>query len=50
MKFASLTAPVVSAGNAKAKDVLDLIQYIKDTIQNLYGIKMETEVEIVGRQ
>ncbi|MDR7076378.1 UDP-N-acetylmuramate dehydrogenase [Neobacillus niacini] len=41
---------IVNAGNAKAKDVLDLIQYIKDTIQNLYGIKMETEVEIVGRQ
>jgi UDP-N-acetylmuramate dehydrogenase len=41
---------IVNAGNAKAKDVLDLIQYIKNTIQNLYGIKMETEVEIVGRQ
>lgn len=41
---------IVNAGNAKAKDVLDLIQYIKDTIQNMYGIKMETEVEIVGRQ
>ena len=41
---------IVNAGNAKAKDVLDLIQYIKDMIQNLYGIKMETEVEIVGRQ
>ncbi|MEH7177269.1 UDP-N-acetylmuramate dehydrogenase [Neobacillus vireti] len=41
---------IVNAGNAKAQDVLDLIQYIKDTIQNLYGIKMETEVEIVGRQ
>src|SRR4051794_29335853 len=27
---------IVNAGNAKAKDVLDLIQYIKDTIQNLY--------------
>ena len=41
---------IVNAGNATAKDVLDLIQYIKDTIQNLYGIKMETEVEIIGRQ
>jgi UDP-N-acetylmuramate dehydrogenase len=41
---------IVNAGNATAKDVLDLIQHIKDKIQNLYGIKMETEVEIVGRQ
>jgi UDP-N-acetylmuramate dehydrogenase len=41
---------IVNAGNATAKDVLDLIQYIKDTILNLYGIKMETEVEIIGRK
>jgi UDP-N-acetylmuramate dehydrogenase len=40
---------IVNAGNATAKDVLDLIQYIKDTILNLYGIKMDTEVEIIGR-
>ncbi|WHY02293.1 UDP-N-acetylmuramate dehydrogenase [Neobacillus sp. DY30] len=41
---------IVNAGNATAKDVLDLIQYIKETIMNLYGIKMETEVEIIGRE
>jgi UDP-N-acetylmuramate dehydrogenase len=41
---------IVNAGNATAKDVLDLIQYIKDKILHLYGIKMETEVEIIGRQ
>ena len=41
---------IVNAGNASARDVLELIQYIKDTIQNSRGIKMETEVEIVGRQ
>lgn len=40
---------IVNAGNATAKDVLDLIQYIKDTILKSYGIKMETEVEIIGR-
>lgn len=40
---------IVNAGNATAKDVLDLIQYIKDTILHLYGVKMETEVEIIGR-
>lgn len=41
---------IVNAGNATAKDVLDLIQYIKDKIQALYGIEMETEVEIIGRK
>jgi UDP-N-acetylmuramate dehydrogenase len=41
---------IVNAGNATAKDVLDLIQYIKDKIFDLYGIKMETEVEIIGRK
>ncbi|PAE43289.1 UDP-N-acetylmuramate dehydrogenase [Bacillus sp. 7884-1] len=41
---------IVNAGNATAKDVLDLIQYIKDKILHLYGIKMETEVEIIGRK
>ena len=41
---------IVNAGNATAKDVLDLIQYVKDTIYNLYEIKMETEVEIIGQK
>jgi UDP-N-acetylmuramate dehydrogenase len=41
---------IVNAGNATAADVLALIQHIKDTIFNLYGVKIETEVEIVGRK
>ncbi len=41
---------IVNAGNATAKDVLDLIQYIKDKIEHLFGVKMETEVEIIGRK
>jgi len=41
---------IVNAGNATAKDVLDLIQHIKDEILNVYGVKMETEVEIIGRK
>ncbi|WP_026581500.1 UDP-N-acetylmuramate dehydrogenase [Bacillus sp. J33] len=41
---------IVNAGNAKAEDVLALIQHIKDTIFELYGVKMETEVEIIGRK
>ena len=41
---------IVNADNAKAQDVLDLIQHVKDTIKDKYGITMETEVEIIGRK
>jgi UDP-N-acetylmuramate dehydrogenase len=41
---------IVNAGNATAGDVLALIEYVKDTIYHLYEIKMETEVEIIGRK
>lgn len=41
---------IVNAGNATACDVLTLIQHVKDTIYNLYEIKLETEVEIIGRK
>lgn len=40
---------IVNDGNATASDVLALIQHVKDTIFKLYQIKMETEVEIIGR-
>jgi UDP-N-acetylmuramate dehydrogenase len=41
---------IVNAGNATAADVLALIKHVKDTIFNLYQIKIETEVEIIGRK
>jgi UDP-N-acetylmuramate dehydrogenase len=41
---------IVNAGNATAQDVLDLIQYVKETIYRLYQVEMETEVEIIGRK
>jgi UDP-N-acetylmuramate dehydrogenase len=41
---------IVNTGNAKAKDVLDLIQFVKKTIHELYGIHLQTEVEIIGRK
>ncbi|MDP4085409.1 MAG: UDP-N-acetylmuramate dehydrogenase [Bacillota bacterium] len=41
---------IVNAGNAKAEDVLALIEHVKDTIYHLYEVKMETEVEIIGRK
>ncbi|WP_199425999.1 UDP-N-acetylmuramate dehydrogenase [Thermaerobacillus caldiproteolyticus] len=41
---------IVNVGNAKAQDVLDLIDYVKKTIKQLHGIDLQTEVEIVGRK
>ncbi|WP_223596018.1 UDP-N-acetylmuramate dehydrogenase [Neobacillus bataviensis] len=41
---------IINAGNATAGDVLALIQHVKDTIYNLYEVRMETEVEIIGRK
>lgn len=40
---------IVNTGNATAKDVLDLIDYVKKTIYEKHSVKMETEVEIVGQ-
>ncbi|MEK3809037.1 UDP-N-acetylmuramate dehydrogenase [Bacillus sp. FSL H8-0547] len=40
---------IVNTGNATAKDVLDLIDYVKKTIFDKHGVKMETEVEIAGQ-
>ncbi|MBA4537608.1 UDP-N-acetylmuramate dehydrogenase [Bacillus aquiflavi] len=40
---------IVNAGGATADDVLKLIEHIKKTILDLYNIRMETEVEIVGQ-
>ncbi|MBM7603423.1 UDP-N-acetylmuramate dehydrogenase [Metabacillus crassostreae] len=39
---------IVNAGEATAQDVLDLIDFVKKSIFDKYGIKMETEVEIIG--
>lgn len=41
---------IVNVGNAKAEDVHNLIQHVKETIYRLYEVKMETEVEIIGRK
>ncbi|WP_243289966.1 UDP-N-acetylmuramate dehydrogenase [Bacillus sp. FJAT-47783] len=39
---------IVNAGDAKARDVLDLIDYIKRIIKEKFQVEMETEVEIIG--
>jgi UDP-N-acetylenolpyruvoylglucosamine reductase len=39
---------IVNEGNATAKDVLELIEFIKQTAKAKRGIDLETEVEIIG--
>ncbi|WLD95067.1 UDP-N-acetylmuramate dehydrogenase [Alkalihalobacillus sp. AL-G] len=40
---------IVNVGDAKAKDVLDLIELVKMTIRQEHNVEMETEVELIGR-
>lgn len=39
---------IVNEGNATAQDVLDLIDFVKETARTRRGIELETEVEILG--
>lgn len=39
---------VVNLGNAKAKDILDLMYVVKSTVNAKYGIMLEEEVKILG--
>lgn len=41
---------IVNTGHATAEDVLNVIQYVKEKVYQLYQVKMETEVEIIGRK
>lgn len=41
---------IVNTGNATANDVLDLIEYVKEKIWEMHSVKMETEVEIIGKK
>ena len=39
---------VVNKGDATAQDVLDLIKFIQDTVYEKFGVKLETEVKMLG--
>ena len=41
---------IVNAGNATAEDVLALIQHVRKGYFKSIQVKMETEVEIIGRK
>lgn len=40
---------VINTGDAKASDVLELIDYVKKTVFEKYGVELEPEVRITGR-
>ncbi len=39
---------IVNKGGATAKDVLDLIEYVKNTVKAEFGVTLEPEVRLVG--
>ena len=39
---------IINKGNATAKDVLELIDIIKEKVFEKFGVKIETEIEIIG--
>lgn len=41
---------VINYNNATANDVLDLIEYTKEKVFEKFGVKLEPEVKIIGRQ
>lgn len=41
---------IVNDGGATAKDVIDLIKYVKDKVYEKYGVKIEEEIRIIGEK
>lgn len=41
---------VVNKGTATAKDVLDLIKYVQNTVEEKFGVRLEPEVRLIGEQ
>ena len=41
---------IINEGNATAKDVIDLIKYVKEKVYEKYKIKIEEEIKIIGER
>ena len=39
---------IVNKGDATAKDIFDLIKYVKDTVYDKFGKRIELEVQVLG--
>jgi UDP-N-acetylmuramate dehydrogenase len=40
---------IVNTGNAKAKDIIKLISFVKEKIKKKYGIDLEPEVQFLEK-
>lgn len=41
---------IVNADNATASEYIGLIQHVRETVKNKFGVELETEVEIIGEE
>lgn len=41
---------IINKGGAKAKDVLDLIEYVQKTVFEKFGVELEPEVRLIGEK
>lgn len=39
---------IINTGNATAKDIRELIEYVAETVYEKFGVKIETEVKMLG--
>ena len=39
---------IINHNNATSKDVYDLIRYVQDEVYNKFGVRLETEVKLIG--
>jgi UDP-N-acetylmuramate dehydrogenase len=40
---------IINVGGATAKDVSDLIEHIKKTVRDKFGVELSTEIKVIGR-
>lgn len=41
---------IINEGNATAKDVLDLVKYIKEKVYEKFGVEIEEEIKVIGEK
>lgn len=41
---------IINAGNASARDVLDLITHIQKKVKERYGVELQTEIKVIGEE
>ena len=39
---------IINKGNAKARDIINVIKHCQNTVYDKFGVKLETEVKIIG--